>query len=221
VEKTGLHRLWSAEVDLPHSANVANLAARFETQRYLSPDSDIIALLVLEHQVRMQNLITQAHYETEYALNEMLHSTNSDLPRQRIASAGEALLEYMLFRDEAPLKGRVRGTSAFAAEFQHSGPTDSKGRSLFQLDLETRLLRYPCSFLVYSEAFRALPQEMKSYLWERLDQILNGQDHTPTYAEMPARDRLAIREILRDTLPEFATFLRNERVTRADKLARA
>ena len=81
--------------------------------------------------------------------------------RQRIANVSEALLEYLLFRDEAPLKGPVKGTSAFAKEFQQGGPRDSKGRSLGQLDLHQRLLRYPCSYLIYSEAFDALPRRCR------------------------------------------------------------
>ncbi len=203
-------------------ANVTDLRDRFDTARYLSRHSDIVALLVLEHEVRMQNLITRANYETRLALEEkakqngsaVLRSSASEAqalvsnwPQERIALAGETLLEYLLFRNEAPLKGAVKGTSSFADDFQSRGPMDSKGRSLRQLDLTTRLLRYPCSFLVYSRAFDALPSEMKSFLWKRLEQILSGEDHSSTYVGMGAEDRQAVREILRDTKPEFAAWL--------------
>jgi len=201
--------------DPPHGPNLTNLKDRIDSARYPSTHSDIVALLVLEHEVRMQNLITRAQYETQYALDESRNSPDPSLFRQRIAIPGEALLQYMLFRDEAPLKGLVSGTSGFTEEFQRSGPADSRGRSLYQLDLETRLLRYPCSFLVYSSAFRALPQEMKSYLWERLDQILTGQDHTPAFVAMPASDRLAILEILRETIPEFRAHPHHHHVANA------
>ena len=129
--------------------------------------------------------------------------------RQRIANASEALLEYLLFRDEAPLKGPVKGTSAFANEFQRGGPRDSKGRSLREFDLHQRLLRFPCSYLIYSEAFDALPTEAKNYLWRRLREILNGQDRSETYARMNRADREAVFEILRETKPAFAAWLRN------------
>ena len=102
----------------------------------------------------------------------------------------------------------MKGTSSFAAEFQNGGPRDFKGRSLRQLDLKTRLLRYPCSFLIYSTAFDSLPLEMKSYLWRRLEEILTDKDQSPTYATMTAQDRQAVLEILRDTKPEFAAWLR-------------
>src|SRR5437667_12204085 len=111
----------------------------------------------------MQNLITRANYETRYALDQQA-TDGGRWAQQRIALAGEMLLEYMLFRNEAALKGPVKGTSSFAAEFQNGGPRDFKGRSLRQLDLKTRLLRHPCSFLIYSTAFDALPLEMKRYL---------------------------------------------------------
>jgi hypothetical protein len=133
---------------------------------------------------------------------------SSDWSQQRIELAGEALLEYMLFRDEAPLKGRVTGTSSFANEFERRGPRDSKGRSLRQFDLQARLFLYPCSFMIYSSAFDSLPLPMKNYLWGRLEQIVAGNDKSATYATLKAEDRLALLEILRDTKPEFAAWLR-------------
>jgi hypothetical protein len=201
------------QLDLSAGANVTDLRARFDTSRYLSPHSDLVALLVLEHQVRMQNLITRANYETLYALDERTRSPaaagDGNWPEQRIARAGEMLLEYMLFRNEAPLHGPLKGTSAFTTEFQLVGPLASKGRSLRQLDLDTRLLRYPCSFQIYSPAFDALPPEMKNYLWRRLQEILTGQDRTPTYASLSARGRQDILEILQETKPEFKSWLLN------------
>jgi hypothetical protein len=207
------------KVDLAAGANRTDLRALFDSPRYLSSHSDIVALLVLEHQVRMHTLITRANYETRLALAELhdkpealadLNSITqeSPWPQQRIAQAGEKLLEYMLFRDEAPLKGPVKGTSAFATNFQRGGPGASGERSLRQLDLRTRLFRYPCSYLIDSESFDALPTEMKNYLWRRLDQIFNGRDPTDTYANMPAEDRRAVLKILRRSKPEFESWLR-------------
>jgi len=202
--------------DLSAGGNVTDLRGRFNTARYLTPHSDLVALLVLEHQVRMQNLITHANYETRLALDQVSRerrpgeSSTQDLPawaEQRIAVAGELLLEYMLFCDEAPLKGPVRGTSPFAAEFQRSGPWASEARSLHQLELQTRLFRYPCSFLIYSAAFDALPLEMKHYLWRRLDQILGGHDTSPAFVSLSSRVRCELFEILKETKPEFAAWL--------------
>lgn len=203
-------------IDASAGANVTNLSGRFDTSVYFGPHSDIVALLVLEHQVRMQNLLTRAHYETRYALDEMARKSRmisnedpgaSDRCRERIGTAGEELLAYMLFRDEAPLSGLVRGTSGFTEEFALGEPFDSKRRSLRQFDLKTRLFRFPCSYLIYSRSFDGLPIEMRTYVWERLRQILTGQDRSPTYVGMNASDRQNILEILRETKPEFAEFL--------------
>jgi hypothetical protein len=194
-----------------------DLRGRFDTSRYPSHYSDVVALLVLEHEVRMQNLITYANYQTRYALAEMTSggqhaSARAGLagwPEQRVALAGEMLLQYLLFRDEAALKGPIHGTSGFTAQFERAGPRASGGRSLRQFDLKTRLMRYPCSFLIYSPSFDALPQEMRRYLWKRLVEILTGEDRSPTYSTMPAEDRHDVLEILRETKPEFALWLRN------------
>ena len=82
----------------------------------------------------MQVLITRARFETLLALDEMARApANPAIAawcQRRIAAAAEALLACMLFRDEAPLNGRVRGTSAFEREFQAQGPRDTRGRSL-------------------------------------------------------------------------------------------
>jgi hypothetical protein len=206
------------KLDLTAGANVTDLRGLFDYRRYLSRHSDIVALLVLEHQVRMHNLLTAAGSETRFALAEFrdnlpdgvgpdLIKIDGPWPHQRIAQAGENLIEYMLFRNEAPLNGPVKGTSSFAADFQRGGPRAKDGRSLRQFDLRKRLFRYPCSFLIYGAQFDGLPREMKNYVWRRLDEILNGRDVSQTYANMPTEDRRAVLEILRQTKPEFEAWL--------------
>jgi hypothetical protein len=179
--------------------------SRVDLAKYLSPHSDVVALLVLEHQVRMHNLISQAHRHVADVLGVSPGSPR--VSRDTLQAVGEPLLEYMLFRDEAPLNGPVSGTSTFASDYQARGPRDSRGRSLRDLDLKTRLLKYPCSPLIYSASFDALPRPLKNYLWERLRDILSGADQTPAYARMAKADRDAVLEILRETKPEFATWL--------------
>jgi hypothetical protein len=205
------------KVDLAAGGNITSLADRFDTSRYLSPGSDIVALLVLEHQIRMQNYITQANYETRYALHERKQLKETSGPqyawtKRRIAVAGEALLTYMLFRDEAALKGEVRGTSNFARDFPKTGPRDRTGRSLRDFDLKTRLFRYPCSYLLYSPSFDALPDEMRAYLYRRLYEVLSGKERSGLYASLTAEDREAVFAILLDTKPDFAAFVKAKRL---------
>lgn len=184
---------------------VTDLRRRFDTSRYLSPHSDIVALLVLEHTVGMLNRIFRAGYEARLALDARRRGAEpAARARERIGRAAEDVLEYLLMRGEAPLQGEVLGTSAFAREFSARGPFDRAGRTLRQFDLRRRLFRVPCSYLVYSEAFGALPSELKARIFARLAQVVSGRDRSAVYAGMAAADRKAVGEVLQATLPAFA-----------------
>ena len=194
----------------PASA-VTDLSGRFDVKRYLTPHSDIVAHLVLGHQTQMHNYIALANIEARKALayrKEMIRlfgESSEDLEasvRRRIEGPSEKLLRHLLFVDEAPLRGRVRGTTSFAVDFQKPGPRDAEGRSLRDLDLNRRLFRYPCSFLIYSESFQALPERVREYVFARLDEVLSGRDRSRDFALLSDEDRGAIREILIETLPE-------------------
>jgi hypothetical protein len=116
------------------------------------------------------------------------------------------MVDYMLFVDEAPLPSKVEGLSGFTQYFESRGPTDSKGRSFRQFDLTRRMMRFPCSFMIYTEAFDALPASAKSAVYARLWEVLGGKDRDPKYAAISAADRRAIIEILRETktgLPDY------------------
>ncbi len=125
---------------------------------------------------------------------------------RRIASAGNDLVDALLFVDEEELTAPVSGTSGFAEQFSRRGPRDSRGRSLRDFDLQRRMFRYPCSYLIYSPAFDALPDQMQRYVWQRLwDVLVNGQD-AESYGHLSAEDRQAIVEIIRETkqgLPDY------------------
>jgi len=112
-------------------------------------------------------------------------------------------VDYLLFVDEEPLTAAIKGTAGFAEKFAAQGPTDSRGRSLRQLDLERRLLRYPCSYMIYSEAFAALPIEVRRAVYGRMWDILEGRDPSPKYARLSETDRREVVEILRDTLHDL------------------
>lgn len=170
------------------------LLGQFDRSRYLSAESDVVALLVLNHQAQMHNLISQLRY-----------ASGQGLPR---AADVDALVRYALFADEAQLPGAIVGTTSFAADFERRGPKDTKGRSLRQFDLKTRLFRYPCSFLLYSDEFRGLPSDARSAVLAQLDAVLTGRDTNGTFGQLSAADRTAVREILVDTLPEFSALVK-------------
>jgi hypothetical protein len=178
-----------------------SLEGQFDLTGYLSPHSDVAALMVLEHQTHMTNLITRLGWESRLAAHE---GKAPDIPR--IREAAEDLADYMLFAYEVPLQNKIRGSSGFSEKFAARGPIDSKGRSLRQLDLDRRLMRYPCSYMIYSDAFGALPDTAKSLVYHRLWQVLSGQDKSTRHAQLSPADRQAIVEILRDTkkdLPDY------------------
>lgn len=196
----------------PDGQNLVDLTDRFDASRYLSPHSDLVALMVLEHQLLVHNRITKANYATRQALHyqEVLNKelgepagNRLDSVTRRIQSAGDDLLEAMLFSAEAPLTGPMKGTSGFAEEFATVGHRDSAGRSLRDFDLKRRIFQHPCSYLVESAAFRALPPEMRDYLGTRLGVILAGEDTSGKFDHLSAEDRTAIREVQLSLEPDI------------------
>ena len=117
-------------------------------------------------------------------------------------------MDYLLFIDEQPLTAAVKGSSGFAERFAGEGPKDHRGRSLRQLDLNQRLMRYPCSYMVYSAAFGAIPAEARTAVYVRMWDILSGRDSTPKYARLSETDRRAVVDILRETLHDLPTDFR-------------
>jgi hypothetical protein len=205
----GVRHMGNALVDRDHpeavvnSQPVATLEGKFPVTRYLSAQSDVAALLVLDHQARMSNLITRMGWETRAAKQEK----RPDYSRV-LAEGARELVDYLLFVDEAPLKGPVKGASGFAAKFSAQGPRDGSGRSLRQLDLGKRLLVYPCSYMIYSEAFDGMPDDARAAVYRRMWQVLSGADKDRKYVRLTQASRQAVVEILRATKPEVATYFR-------------
>ncbi len=179
----------------PDSQNVTSLDAYFDTSRYLAPTSDIVALMTLEHQTRMTNLMTRIGWDAR--INPKDPNLNSEI---------EEMLGYMLFTDEAPLKGPVAGVSSFTKTFVERGPRDQQGRSLRDFDLKTRLFRYPLSYMIYSPAFDGMPAEVRGRVYQRLYEILSGKDQSKPFAALSAGERHATLEIVRDTKSNLPAF---------------
>jgi hypothetical protein len=188
---------------------LADLEGQFDPAGYPSQYSDIAAVLVLDHQVRMANLLTRVGWETRIAQDrEQKHPEEKDNAERLIASDSRELSDYMLFIDEAPLHGTFESTSGFQKKFESQGPLDSHGRSLRQLDLGKRLLRYPCSYMIYSQAFDGLPTAAKSGVYSRLWDVLSGKDKSARYSKLTAADRSAIIGILLDTKKDLPAYFK-------------
>lgn len=199
-------------IDPEPGANLAKLDHLIRIQPYLEPSSDLVSLMLLEYQSQMHNVLTRASYETRRALHydSVMNAAldrepdyRSDVTQRRIKSEGDRLLKYLFYSNEFTLKSPVEGSSDFVADFQSRGPRDKQGRSLRDFDLQTRMFRYPLSYLIYSEAFDVLPVAVRSYVEARMAEILTGKDESEDFAHLSDSDRQAIREILRDTRPKL------------------
>ena len=183
---------------------LATAAEAIDTTSYLSPHSDVVALMVLNHQTRMTNLLIRLGWQARIAS----HAPSKAGALSEVRDTAYELVDYMLFVDEAPLPSPIRGASSFSNDFPAKGPRDSKGRSLRDLDLTKRLLRYPCSYMIYTETFDQLPPSAKTLVYERMWQILSGAAKEADYAKLAVADRRAVLEILRETkkdLPSYFT----------------
>ena len=197
--------------------NLPTVEGRFDASGYLTPYSDIAALMVLEHQTHMTNLLVRTGWEFRVAAHESRSSRG--LFRRPGADDGgatlrmtadeddtlrdavRALVDYMVFVDESPLTDRMVGTAGFEAAFEARGPFDRRGRTLREIDLDLRLFRYPSSYMIYTAAFDGLPPDARDAVYRRLWQVLSGADRDSRYEHLTRGDRRAVVEILRDTKP--------------------
>ena len=182
---------------------LATLDGLFDADGYPASHSDVVALMGLEHQARMTNLITRIGWEARrIEFRDPADGADFD---ELIRDAAIDVVDYLLFVDEVPLPSPIVGTSGFAEWFGSRGPRDSQGRSLRKFDLQHQLFRYPCSYMIYTPAFDALPELAKAAVFERLWYVLSGEATGEPYGRLSLADRLAIVEILRDTKPNLPT----------------
>ena len=185
--------------------NLSSLAGKIDLSKYLTSTSDIVALMTVEHQTRMTNLIN--------GLSRQFRLTSDrgtlDKSKNSLERAIDQIVDYMLFVDEAPLRDPVQGISSFTRTFPQRGPRDRFGRSLRDFDLQQRLFRYPLSYMIYSEIFDAMPAPARERIYQRLFDVLSGKDRGPKFGHLSDADRSAILEIVRETkagVPEYWWF---------------
>jgi hypothetical protein len=187
--------------------NLTKLPDVFDASRYLTNTSDLVALMTLEHQSRMTNLITRIGWDVRIAEHD---GKMDDAMRKQIDEEVEEMVTYMLFADEAPLKAPVAGTSTFTKTFPQRGMRDGKGRSLRDFDLKTRLFKYPLSYMIYSAAFDGMPDSARDRVYQRLYDVLSGKDQSETFAKLSNPDRRAILEIVRETKSGLPSYWKSE-----------
>jgi hypothetical protein len=190
--------------------SLESLDGKFDAAGYPSHYSDVAAVMVFNHQVGMTNLMTRAGWETRIALDRIAKYPAEKAAAERLTAAdARELADYILFADEVLLPGKFESTSGFQAKFESSGPRDSQGRSFRQLDLTKRLLRFPCSYMIYSPTFDTLPDATKQAVYARLWEILSGKEKAPKYSRLSQADRAAIVDILLETKPGLPSYFRS------------
>ncbi len=195
-------------IDTKKGANVTDLARYFDVKKYMTSNSDIVALMVIEQQMTIQNQITKASFLTRRAVKEATDLLKfgfskdhvSNQIHDRVQNACEPLVQALLCSGEPILTEPIKGSSGFSAYYSQSSPPDKLGRRLSEFDLKTKLLKYSCSPMIYSSAFANLPDEAKSQVYVRLREVLSGKDQSKPFAHLTPDSRKSINEILTDTL---------------------
>jgi hypothetical protein len=206
--------------------NLTQLPDRVQTENYLTPYSDLVALMVLEHQVLVHNRITKAGFAARQALHsdaemrQILGEPDGPLREstvRRLHRAGDDLVDALLMVNEAKLTAPIAGVSGFAEVFVREGPHDERGRSLRDLDLTSRMFKHPCSYLIGSQAFKELPTELRDYVWRRMWSVLVEGAEPKRFSHLSESDRRAIVEIVRATQPHAPEFWRTLNVPSGEK----
>lgn len=197
----------------PAAARPDELSAFIDASVYLQPTSDVVALLISEHQMGVQNRLTHAAFavrriiDYQHSLQTAFKETPTDEPaydsvRSVLAGAVQEVVDHLLFRDAAPLPAGITGSSAFRENFVRAAPRSQSGLSLRDLELGPRLFAHRCSYLIYSDSFASLPLLLKDRILDRLQTVLQSRDPADRYAYLPADEKLRIYTILAETLPE-------------------
>ncbi len=201
-------------VDFKHGANVSDLSPYFETKSYLTAGSDIVALMVFEHQTAMQNTLTRASHDCRRMLayqknlqvdlkEPVTAEPTYESVKRVFDSTARDVVDDLLFKGEARLPQGIQGSASFQNAFCAEARRDRDGRSLKDFDLQGRLFQNRCSYLIYSESFLLLPEILKQKVYARLVHALHPTQPDPQYAYLGADERRRISTILQQTHPEF------------------
>lgn len=213
-------------VDYTKGANITDLSRFFPVRTLLTDSSDIVALLVLEHQTAMHNSLTRAGYNTRRMLAYQ-ESLQTDLKepvtkepsyesvKRVFDSAARDVVDHLLFKDEALLpEADVKGTSPFRKTYEQGGIRTQDGRSLRDLRLDRYLFKHRCSHLIYSAQFLALPPALKERIYTRLAKALDRDNPEPRYDYLSKQERISITEILQETHPDLKTVWQKQTAAR-------
>lgn len=204
--------LAGSRLDTKHSSNLTNLRDRIFTLDWLTPYSDIVALMVLEHQTQMHNTLTVGNFtvrQAAYENQQLTRTSAEDMEKelaQTVDGAAKSIVEYMLFLNESPLASEIKPSNRFTKVFSGRKPADRQGRSLRAFNLKNRLFEYPCSYMIYSHAFATLEPELRNQVYRRLWNTLNADESSDEFKHLSRDIRIVIREIIRETKTDLPAY---------------
>ncbi len=201
-------------VNLKRGANITGLSDFFSTRAYLKASSDIVALLVFEHQTAVQNTITRASMDCRRMLayqknlqSELKEPVTDELVYDSVKhvfdGAAESVVDDLLFKGEAQLPAGLEGDVAFQNVFRAYEPRSSAAGSLKEFHLAGHLFKNRCSYLIYSDCFLSLPRELKRRIYGKLVHALSAENPDPRYAYLDREERVRISTILQKSHAEF------------------
>ena len=193
---------------------VLKLDELFGSEPYLNGgQSDVVALMTLEHQVGVHNLLIEAnlttratlhrHTEMQKAFGEPVDAPLSETNERILQRLATKVLKEMLYVEEVPLPGGIEGTGIFQTAFEEGRKKSADGRSLRDFRLYERLMKYRCSHLIYSEAFANLPEAIRTRILDQLHGILTKPADWPEFAHLGEAERGHILAILKETVPDL------------------
>ena len=196
----------------PSAARPDGLAAFLDSSPYLKATSDIVALLICEHQMSVQNSFTSAAFAIrrlityQHSLQKTFNKPLTDEPAYEsvqnvLRSSVQDVVDRLLFRQAAQLPAGIAGDAAFQVAFSSGAPRTAGGHSLRDLQLGEQLFAQRCSYLIYSESFLALPELLQRGILDRLQSALLSRDPADRYAYLPGAERQRIYDILLETHP--------------------
>jgi hypothetical protein len=191
-------RLYQGEL----SATPLEPGTRFSFERYPVATSDLLAHLLHEHQVGGVNRLIRA----QYRFRELRHRNGGSVPQALppdLETELADLLSYLLFAQEAPLPASgIPGNPAFREGFARNRKAVD-GHSLKDLDLQTRLLRFRCSYLIHTPLFEGLDADLRRRILRDLDHALSPGKRNAASRHLSDSEAAVIRTILRATVPGF------------------
>ncbi len=205
-------------IDLEQGANLQDLTRFFDTSKYPRKTSDLIALMVLEHQCEMHNRLSRGMLRTrkwmayQKELDRSLGRKVADMPtgtaRTVVQGESERIVDFLLFRNEIALpETGIDGDPAFQKAFRNNRVEDSQGRSLKDFDLKKHIFKHRCSYMIYSKAFESLPDSLKDAVYRRLAAVLQSEAIPDRHPDLSTDERQTILEILTETKPEITRYL--------------